>query len=190
MISSFHFASVCEENQSPFWNEAHNDWDYNNPADQPAEVDSTGAPNPPLNGFVFTAAYDARGNGFQDVNGVRAMGYYEGSDLNYYYDRATKFGTSDRWFSPVMDRTQINRMYILAATSQASSTESYAYPRAQTLTTMRHSEPRLFFRRCKMRILHGGFTLIRAVLSTLILASLAPAKLARLSTSVLHGTPM
>jgi phospholipase C len=128
MISSFHFASVCEENQSPFWNEAHNDWDYNNPADQPAEVDSTGAPNPPLNGFVFTAAYDARGNGFQDVNGVRAMGYYEGSDLNYYYDRATKFGTSDRWFSPVMDRTQINRMYILAATSQASSTESYAYP--------------------------------------------------------------
>jgi phospholipase C len=122
MISSFHFASVCEENQSPFWNEAHNDWDYANPADQPAEA------NPPLNGFVFTAAYDARSNGFQDVNGVRAMGYYEGSDLNYYYDRATKFGTSDRWFSPVMDRTQVNRMFILAATSQASPTTAYAYP--------------------------------------------------------------
>ena len=36
---------------------------------------------------------------------------------------ATNFGTSDRWFSPVMDRTQVNRMYILAATSQGD-----AYP--------------------------------------------------------------
>jgi phospholipase C len=58
-----------------------------------------------------------------DVNGVRAMGYYEDSDLNYYYALATDFGTSDRWFSPVMDRTQINRAYIYAATSQG-----FAYP--------------------------------------------------------------
>lgn len=126
-ITSFSFHSlvlpsgktgtVCEENQSPFWNEAHNDWDYTNPSDQPAEA------NPPLNGFVFTAAYDARSNSFQDVNGVRAMGYYEDSDLNFFYSLATNFATSDRWFSPVMDRTQINRAYIYAATSQG-----YAYP--------------------------------------------------------------
>jgi phospholipase C len=109
--------TVCEENQSPFWNEARNDWDYTNPADQPAENP------PPLNGFVFTAAYDARSNGFMDVNGVRAMGYFEDTDLNFYYDLATKFATSDRWFSPLMDRTQINRAYFYAATSQG-----YAYP--------------------------------------------------------------
>jgi phospholipase C len=115
--------TVCEENQSPFWNEAHNDWDYTNPADQPAEVDANGNPNPPLNGFAFTAAYDARSNAFMDVNGVRAMGYFEDSDLNFYYALATDFGISDRWFSPVMDRTQINRAYIYAATSQG-----YAYP--------------------------------------------------------------
>jgi phospholipase C len=127
LITSFSFHSlllpsgkqgtVCEENQSPFWNEAHNDWDYANPSDQPAE------PNPPLNGFVFTAAYDARSNAFMDVNGARAMGYFEDADLNFYYFLATNFGTSDRWFSPVMDRTQINRAYIYAATSQG-----YAYP--------------------------------------------------------------
>jgi phospholipase C len=131
-ITSFSFHSlvlpkrvgtVCEENQSPFWNEAHNDWDYTNPADQPAEVDAQGNPNPPLNGFVFTAAYDARSNAFMDVNGVRAMGYFEDSDLNFYYSLATQFATSDRWFSSVMDRTQINRAYIYAATSQG-----YAYP--------------------------------------------------------------
>lgn len=116
-ITSFHFASVCNENQSPFWNEAHNDWDYTNPADQPAEV------NPPLNGFVWTAAYDARSYGFMDVMGVRAMGYYDGTDLNYYYALASAFGTSDRWFAPVMSRTQLNRMYMLSATSYG-----HAYP--------------------------------------------------------------
>lgn len=122
-ITSFHFLSVCEENQSPFWNEAHNDWDYTNPADQPAEVDSNGNPNPPLNGFAFTAAYDARGDGFMDVNGNRAMGYYTANELPYYYFMASNFGTSDRQFSPAMDRTQVNRMFIYAATSQG-----FAYP--------------------------------------------------------------
>jgi phospholipase C len=117
LLPSGKTGTVCEENQSPFWNEAHNDWDYSDPADQPAENP------PPLNGFVYTAAYDARSNAFMDVNGVRGMGYFEDTDLNFYYDLATKFATSDRWFSPVMDRTQINRAYIYAATSQG-----YAYP--------------------------------------------------------------
>jgi phospholipase C len=125
LLNSGKVGTVCEENQSPFWNEAHNDWDYQNPADQPAEVGPTGAPDPPLNGFVFTAAYDARSaaNAFMDVNGVRAMGYFQDTDLNFYYSLATSFGTSDRWFSPVMDRTQINRAYLFAATSQG-----YGYP--------------------------------------------------------------
>ena len=58
-----------------------------------------------------------------DVNGIRAMGYLDWTDLNYYYFMASNFGTSDTWFSPVMDRTQVNRMYIMAATSQGD-----AYP--------------------------------------------------------------
>ena len=36
---------------------------------------------------------------------------------------ASNFATSDRWFSPVMTRTQSNRMYMIAATSQG-----YVYP--------------------------------------------------------------
>ncbi len=52
-----------------------------------------------------------------DMNGIRAMGYFDGGDLNYYYFMASNFATSDRWFAPVMDRTQLNRMYLLAATS-------------------------------------------------------------------------
>jgi phospholipase C len=110
LISSFHFASVCQEEQSPFWNESHVDWDFNDPqGNSPAA----------LNGFVIAAADDARQQSptLMDTNGIRAMGYFDGSDLNYYYFMASSFATSDRWFSPVMDRTQINRMYLLAATS-------------------------------------------------------------------------
>jgi len=120
-VSSFHFASMCQEEQSPFWNEAHNNWDYTNQGDQPAENP------PPLNGFVYTAAYDAEYQAPQlmDVHGVRAMGYFDWTDLNYYYFMASNFGTSDTWFAPVMDRTQLNRMYMLAATSAG-----HAYPLA------------------------------------------------------------
>jgi phospholipase C len=121
-VTSFHFASECTEEPSPFWDEAHNDWDYTNQADQPAENP------PPLNGFVYTAAYDAQSQvpPLMDVNGVRAMGYFDWTDLNYYYFMASNFGTSDTWFAPLMDRTQVNRMYILAATSQG-----LAYPIGQ-----------------------------------------------------------
>src|ERR1700733_13712487 len=110
-ISSFHFKSVCQENQSPFWNEAHNDWDLADPTgSNPSDITK-----PALDGFVYTAAYDARSNNFMDQNGVRAMGYFDDTDLNYYYFMASSFGTSDRWFSPVMSRPELNRMYIMAA---------------------------------------------------------------------------
>jgi phospholipase C len=110
LISSFHFASVCQEEQSPFWNESHVDWDLNDPI---------GTNPATLNGFVVAAADDARQQSptLMDTNGLRAMGYFDGSDLNYYYFMTSSFATSDRWFAPAMDRTQTNRMYLLAATS-------------------------------------------------------------------------
>jgi phospholipase C len=110
-VTSFHMTSACTENPSPHWNESHEDWDYNDPiGTSPAQ----------LNGFVKTAADIARQqlpHSLHDTNGLRAMGYFDGSDLNFYYFMASNFATSDRWFSPVMARTQLNRMYLLAATS-------------------------------------------------------------------------
>ena len=115
-VTSYHLLTQCIENPSPSWNEAHVDWDYNDPV---------GAQTATLNGFVMTAANDARQNvpPFNDTNGIRAMGYYTGDDLNYYYFMASKFATSDRWFNAAMTRTQSNREYMIAATSQG-----YAYP--------------------------------------------------------------
>lgn len=120
-IESFHMISQCEENPSPSWNESHVDWNLNNPL----------SAMPTLDGFVWTAAHDARNAGLIDVAGKRAMSYYNETDLPYYYSLASNFATSDRWFSPVMSRTQPNRMFLLAATSAG-----YAYPPAPGSTPL------------------------------------------------------
>ncbi len=108
-VASFHMLSQCVENPSPSWNESHVDWNMNSPVSGTATMD----------GWVRTAGHDARTGTplFNDINGIRAMGYYDGTDLPYYYFMASNFGTSDRWYSPAMTRTQPNRMYLMAATS-------------------------------------------------------------------------
>jgi phospholipase C len=58
-----------------------------------------------------------------DPDGKRAVGDYDQTDLPFYYDLATFFGTSDTWHSPVLANTEPNRMYMMAATSFG-----HAYP--------------------------------------------------------------
>jgi phospholipase C len=117
-VASFHMISMCVENPSPSWNEDHVDWNLSDPLSALATLD----------GFVYTAAHDARTNQppFTDVAGVRAMAYYDATDLPYYYFLASNFATSDRWFSPTMSRTQPNRMYMIAGTSAG-----HVYPLTQ-----------------------------------------------------------
>jgi phospholipase C len=119
MVSAFHIISQCTENPSPSWNESHVDWNLNNPV----------SAIPTMDGFVRTAANDGRRDTppLNDSDGLRAMGYYTGDDLPYYYFMASNFATSDRWFSPVMSRTQLNRMYLMAGTSNG-----HAYPLSAT----------------------------------------------------------
>lgn len=117
-VPAYHVATECVQNLSPSWNESHVDWNRTSPTSSTAAMD----------GFVYNAAVYALNAPadeapIYDTAGIRAMGYYDGSDLNYYYFMASNFATSDAWFSPAMDRTQINRMYLLAGTSQG-----YAYP--------------------------------------------------------------
>jgi phospholipase C len=115
VVTSYHLITQCTENTSPSWNESHQDWNLNNPL----------SATPTLDGYVWTNAHDARNNAppYYDTNGIRAMGYYDWTDLNYYYFMASEFATSDRWFSPAMTRTQPNRDYLIAATSGG-----YIYP--------------------------------------------------------------
>lgn len=109
-VASYHLITQCIENPSPSWNEGHVDWNLKNPL----------SATPTLDGYVYTGAHDARNNNppFYDTDGIRVMGYYDDTDLNYYYYMASEFATSDRWFAPAMTRTQPNRDYLLSGTSQ------------------------------------------------------------------------
>jgi phospholipase C len=127
-VASFHLITQCTENTSPSWNESHVIWDFN---------DQVGLYPARLNGFVWAAAHDGRNYQppFTDTNGIRAMGYYDGNDLNYYYFMASNFATSDRWFHPVMTRTHPNREYLIAATSQGRVYPNGTDPQDSSLLT-------------------------------------------------------
>ncbi len=49
---------------------------------------------------------------FTDFTGKRAMGFYDDSDLPFYYFMASNFATSDRLFSPAPTRTHPNRFLL------------------------------------------------------------------------------
>jgi phospholipase C len=117
-VTAFPLTTKCVENPSPSWNEDHIDYNWHNNF------------GPYLgDGFVHTASGEKNvaggfaGMPYYDQFGQRAMGFYTDSTLNYYYFMASTFGTSDRWFSPVLSRTEPNRMYLLAGTS-----DGHGYP--------------------------------------------------------------
>lgn len=107
-IPSFKMVSACTEDVSPAWNASHAQRNHENP-----DISSTSL----MDGFAKTAGGFSINTGGLDVNGVRAMGFYDQDILPFYYYMATQFATSDRFFTPVMTKSEPNRMYGFAATS-------------------------------------------------------------------------
>ena len=122
-IHPFRWNSVCQEQISPGWNESHRQWNRNDP------TSSTGA----MDGFVYSAANLSRARGDHDIEGLRAMAYFDDGHLPYYYFLATQFATSDRFFSSVLSLTPPNRMYSFAATSAGYTREPTAGVSAKTI---------------------------------------------------------
>jgi phospholipase C len=96
-VHPFHYRTICTEDLSPSWNEAH--------------VDVDGGL---MDGFMKTTTSVPSSI---DPTGTRAMGYYDQTDLPYYYEAAARFATSDRFFSPELTNTIPNRFYLFTATS-------------------------------------------------------------------------
>jgi len=96
-VHPYHYQTVCTENLSPAWDESHRDVDGGK-----------------MDGFLQTTTSVPSSI---DPTGTRAMGYYDQSDLPYYYAAAARFATSDRWWSPVLANTIPNRFYLFTATS-------------------------------------------------------------------------
>jgi phospholipase C len=55
-----------------------------------------------------------------DPTGQRALGYYEESDLPFYYKLISSFATSDKYFCSLLGPTYPNRMYLYGGSSYGS----------------------------------------------------------------------
>jgi Phosphoesterase family/Divergent InlB B-repeat domain len=130
-ITSFHLLTQCVEGTGVGWDSDHYDLDWSNPYADPQST-----PPPPMDGYVSYTAHGARVSKYYDTAGMRTMGYYDWTDLNYYYFMATDFATSDRFFNPVMSRTHPNRAYLAAATSQGETAAVGSSPNDPELTAL------------------------------------------------------
>jgi phospholipase C len=117
-VQPFHEPTVCTQNPTPSWDESHHNVALKG-GDNAWQTTSTYTSSSfAMNNFLDTANGGLAANETNyDPEGSRAMGYYNQTDLPYYYDLATFFATSDRWFSPVLTATYPNRMYLEAASS-------------------------------------------------------------------------
>jgi phospholipase C len=94
-IAPFHQSANCEvADLNHEWTGTHN------------EID-----NGRMDGFTGQNVVPA------DPTGSRAMGYYDATDLPFYYRLARTFGIGDRYFASVPGPTYPNRFYLLAGTS-------------------------------------------------------------------------
>lgn len=101
-IKPFHQRTVVTENLSPSWNESHYD------------LHPDGTDNFLMDRFLLTTgSVEQR----YDPHGTRAVGYYDHTDIPYYYELATQFATSDSFHSSARSGTIVNRTFLFSATS-------------------------------------------------------------------------
>ncbi len=88
-LRAFHMPSTCQLHSVPSqsWNASH------------------------------TAFDNGRNDGFVKGSGPVAMGYWEQSDIPFYYGLGETFPLSDRWFCSVLAQTYPNRRFLMAGTA-------------------------------------------------------------------------
>src|SRR5437868_3966218 len=111
-VRSFRLQTFCPGTDlNHEWPGSHLEANFNNPA-----LTRLASPN---DGFV-------RVNDTVPANAT--MGYYDQTDLPFYYGLAQTFAISDRYFSSVVGPTFPNRSYALAATSFGHLTTAEIFP--------------------------------------------------------------
>ncbi len=94
-VYRYHETRYCIADTDHEWSPSHLEYD-----------------NGRMDGFVAANNNSATGRG-----GARAMGYYDRSDLPFYYWLADNFAISDRYFSAYLGPTHSNIMFYFKATS-------------------------------------------------------------------------
>jgi phospholipase C len=101
VITPFHKTSLCETSDlNHSWNGTHQEF-------------NGGA----MDGFTAANDINSANSDPADPSGARTMGYYDQTDLPFYYRLFNTFATADRYFSSVLSQTYPNRFFLLAGTS-------------------------------------------------------------------------
>jgi phospholipase C len=110
LIPPFHERTLQTEDLSPSWNEshyaAHLIGNY---------LNVTSSSTFKMDYFLQTT--HSVSPDLYDPDGTRPIGYYDQTDLPYYYELATQFATSDSFHSSLLTQTNPNRMFLFAATA-------------------------------------------------------------------------
>ncbi|HLH06356.1 MAG TPA: alkaline phosphatase family protein [Terriglobales bacterium] len=84
---------------------------------------------PLSDGFVRVSdATDQLDNGVESPTEDDTIGYYNQSDIPFYYQLASQFAVNDRYFASVLGPTFPNRAYVMAATSFGHLTTNDTFP--------------------------------------------------------------
>jgi phospholipase C len=89
-VKPFHQTSLCGKDTRHDWNSAHAQFDGGK-----------------MDGFVYTS----------NPKGKRALGYYDATDLAFYYTLANTFAIGDRYFASMLGPTWPNRMFFHSGTT-------------------------------------------------------------------------
>jgi len=106
-VVAFHDPRYCTgPDLDHSWNGTHREVSFKKPNDTLKKS--------PMDGFVQQNALTELPDQAVDHD---TIGYYDDSDLPFYYSLATTFAMSDRYFCSVLGQTFPNRSYLVAATS-------------------------------------------------------------------------
>jgi phospholipase C len=95
-VAPFHFTDLTSDGQDPFhdWSSIHSEWD-----------------NGQMDGFYVT-------------DGMAAMGYYDSTDLSYYYSLLPQYALCANYFCGVLTETYPNRLVLYSGTSGGHTTNT------------------------------------------------------------------
>jgi phospholipase C len=100
-IVPFHKTTYCESSDlNHSWNGTHQEWN-----------------NGAMDGFTAANSSSSANSDPTDPSGARTMGYYNATDLPFYYGLYNTFATNDHYFSSTLTQTFPNRLYLYAGTS-------------------------------------------------------------------------
>jgi phospholipase C len=108
-VNSFHDKRLCvSPDLDHSWVGTHREANF---------LDPNNASNGEMNGFVSQNDLSEQGDSGENPTEDDTMGFYDQTDLPYYYALAETFAIDDRYFSSTLGPTVPNRLYEFAGTS-------------------------------------------------------------------------